>query len=99
MSLPGLVPAALPPTTATGAVLVESVPIPKEWSSREVKGIDFNDFAGQDVTATDLIQGMAKIGFQASNVTKACDIINEMVGAPFLFFSVSSFNENIKRKN
>ena len=96
--LPGLAPSSLPPLTASGAIYVGSVPIPKEWSSREVKGIDFNDFAGRDVTATDLIRGMAKIGFQASNVTKACELIDEMVNTPLLFFFVSRSSQKYQVK-
>lgn len=69
------------------------MPIPKEWSSREVKGIDFDDFAGQEVTAADLIKGMAKIGFQGSNVTRACELINEMVVTPIPSSPMSISNE------
>lgn len=77
-SLPLPPPAPAPPTTATGAVLVQSVPIPETWREKEVKGIDFNDFLGRDVTVSDLVKGMTKIGFQGSNVSKACDLIDEM---------------------
>ncbi|KAI5803445.1 Deoxyhypusine synthase-domain-containing protein [Peziza echinospora] len=67
-----------PPEAATNAVLVQSVAIPPEWKEREVKGIDFNDFAGRDVTVPELIKGMTKMGFQSSNVARACEIIDDM---------------------
>ncbi|RPB26092.1 deoxyhypusine synthase-like protein [Terfezia boudieri ATCC MYA-4762] len=67
-----------PPTSATGAVLVQSAPIPPQWKSRIVHGLDFNDFAGTPVTASDLVSGMSRMGFQASNVSTACQLIDEM---------------------
>ncbi|KAF8455117.1 deoxyhypusine synthase-like protein [Terfezia claveryi] len=67
-----------PPTSATGAVLVQSAPIPPQWKSRIVHGLDFNDFAGKPVTASDLVSGMSRMGFQASNVSTACQLIDEM---------------------
>lgn len=67
------------PSGATEAVLMPSEPVPKEWEDRKVRGIDFNDFKGKEVTVTDLVNGMEKIGFQASGVAKAVRMINEMV--------------------
>ena len=74
--------ATAPPAAATAAVLVQSVPIPEDWKDRKVKGIDFNDFAGRDVSVSELVKGMARIGFQGSNVSRACEIIDDMVALP-----------------
>lgn len=65
------------PSLATDAVLVKSAPIPE--GAKKVQGIDFNQYAGRDVTATDLINGMANMGFQATSVAEAVRIINDMV--------------------
>ncbi|RPA87575.1 Deoxyhypusine synthase [Ascobolus immersus RN42] len=66
------------PSGATEAVLMASEPIPESWKEREVKGLDFNQFADRDITVVDLIKGMEKIGFQASGVTKAVRTIDAM---------------------
>ena len=65
------------PSLATDAVLKKSHPI--EAGARKVDGIDFNQYAGRDVTASDLISGMANMGFQATSVAEAVRIINDMV--------------------
>lgn len=68
-----------PPAAATDAVLVQSVPIPAEWESRRIRGLDFNDYLGRDIPVSALVEGMRRTGFQASNLTQACDLIDEMV--------------------
>jgi hypothetical protein len=52
-----------PPSNATDAVLKPSEPVPE--GSREVQGIDFNDYAD--------------MGFQATAVGEAVRIVNDMV--------------------
>lgn len=67
----------LPPSAAS-AVLKTSAPVAE--GAKEVRGIEFNDCAGRDITVEEIISGMAGMGFQASAVAEAVRIINEMVG-------------------
>lgn len=64
------------PTLAADAVLKQSVPIPADFV--EVQGVDYSQDKAYNLRATDLIDSMRTMGFQASSVAKACDIINEM---------------------
>jgi hypothetical protein len=65
------------PAEATGAVLVPSEPVPA--GAREVHGIDFDAHGDVDVTAAELVAGMAHMGFQATALSDAVRIINHMV--------------------
>ena len=74
------------PSVATEAVLKPSEPV--ATGMREVDGIDFDDYAGRDMTVAELVAGMTNMGFQASALTEASRIINDMVtlshrGKPF----------------
>ena len=71
-------PSSKAPALATDAVLKQSEPIAA--GMREVDGIDFDDYAGRDMTVAELVAGMTNMGFQASAVTEATRIINDMVG-------------------
>lgn len=73
---------AEPPSTATDAVLVVSDPVPE--GIREVKGLDFNHYAGRAISVTDLVENMKTMGFQASAVGDAVRIINGMVSNPVI---------------
>ena len=64
------------PSLATESVLKPSEPV---TGMREVDGIDFDDYVGRDITVSELIAGMTNMGFQASAVTEAARIINDMV--------------------
>ena len=65
------------PDVATNAVLKPSAAV--DASAREVRGIDFNDHPdGGQVTVDELVAGMADMGFQASAVGDAIQIINDM---------------------
>lgn len=64
------------PGIATDAVLVKSEPVPEDFV--EVKGIDYSKDSAYNMRATDLIDSMKTMGFQASSLGKACDIINSM---------------------
>lgn len=66
------------PSGALEAVLKSSDPIPESWVTREVKGIEFNDFRDRPVTVCDLIAGMETIGFQGSNLARACKVVDAM---------------------
>lgn len=66
-----------PPASATEAVLVPSAPVPE--GTRLVRGIDFNQFAGRDITVAEILSQMASMGFQATAVAEAVRIINDMV--------------------
>lgn len=68
------------PSAATDAVLKPSDPMPHEV--RMVKGIDFDDYQGRDITVNELVAGMADMGFQASAVGDAVRIIDDMVCSP-----------------
>jgi hypothetical protein len=66
-----------PPSNATDAVLKPSEPVPE--GSREVQGIDFNDYADRAITVEELVGGYANMGFQATAVGEAVRIVNDMV--------------------
>lgn len=63
--------------TAAAAVLVKSEDMPAD--AQKVEELDFNRFAGKQVTVEDLINGMTNMGFQASSIGEAVKIINDMV--------------------
>lgn len=69
--------ASLAPTGATAAVLKPSDPVPE--GAREVKGIDFDNYAHRSITIDELVGGMTNMGFQATSVGEAVRIINDMV--------------------
>lgn len=64
------------PALASEAVLVKSVPVPDDFV--EVKGIDYSKDNAYNMRAVDLVNSMKTMGFQASSVGQACDIINSM---------------------
>lgn len=64
------------PDLAGGAVLMKSDPVPED--SLVVKGIDYSKPESRNARASDIIDGMKTMGFQASSVAKACEIIDEM---------------------
>lgn len=64
------------PALASEAVLVKSIPVPEDFV--EVKGIDYSKDNAYNMRAVDLIDSMKTMGFQASSVGQACDIINSM---------------------
>ena len=74
------------PSTVADAVLKVSAPIP--GGVRKVQGIEFDDFKEQSITVEELVNGMAGMGFQASAVSDAVRIINEMVWMSGVYFSV-----------
>lgn len=65
------------PTLSAEAVLKSSVSMPE--GSVTVSGIDFDKPENKNIRATDLVSGMRNMGFQATAVGKACEIIDEMV--------------------
>jgi hypothetical protein len=65
------------PSTATEAVLKPSESMPE--GSKQVQGIDFDQYREQKMTVEDLVAGMANMGFQATSVGDSIRIINEMV--------------------
>ena len=66
------------PSSAADAIHKASAPLPKD--SHEVRGIEFDDFKGKDITVSQLVAGMTRMGFQASAVSDAVRIIKGMVG-------------------
>ncbi|KAK7679135.1 Deoxyhypusine synthase [Cerrena zonata] len=64
------------PNLASEAVLVKSEPVPDDFV--EVLGIDYSKDSAYNMKAVDLIDSMRTMGFQASSVASACDIINKM---------------------
>lgn len=65
------------PSGATDAVLKPSDPVPE--GAIRVEGLDFEKFAGRNVTVAELVNGMSNMGFQASSIGKAVEIVDEMV--------------------
>lgn len=76
------------PAGATDAVLKPSDPVPE--GAQEVKGVEFNDYAGRSITVEELVAGMENMGFQATSVGQAVKVIEGMVRqiAPSLAFPV-----------
>ncbi|KOG99131.1 deoxyhypusine synthase [Saccharomyces eubayanus] len=64
------------PELLQDAVLKASVPVPDDFV--KVKGIDYSKPEATDMRATDLIEAMKTMGFQASSVGTACEIIDSM---------------------
>ncbi|KAK5681119.1 Deoxyhypusine synthase [Elasticomyces elasticus] len=64
------------PTGATDAVLKPSDPVPS--GALPVKGLDFDEFKGRDITVAELVENMSSMGFQATSVGQAVDIVNNM---------------------
>jgi deoxyhypusine synthase len=64
------------PKLATDAVLMPSEGVPQ--GSRPVQGFEFNDFKNKSIGIEDMINGMSNMGFQASAVSEAVRIINDM---------------------
>jgi deoxyhypusine synthase len=71
-----------PPSKATDAVLLVSDPVPE--GVQQVQGVDFNAHHAADITVAELVDGMANMGFQASAVADAVQIINQMVRPPWI---------------
>jgi len=67
---------AIPPSSVTAAVLTPSNEMPD--GAQKVDDLDFNKFAGRQITVDDLISGMEHMGFQASSIGEAVRIINNM---------------------
>jgi hypothetical protein len=67
--------------TAATAVLKPSVSMPS--TATRIRGIDFNEFKAP-VTVQDLTSSFARTGFQASNLARAIEVINNMV--PFALY-------------
>lgn len=81
-------PSGHAPSAATNAVLKPSDPVPQ--GVRMVKGIEFDDYEGRDITVNELVAGMADMGFQASAVGDAVRIINDMVSFAACYISCES---------
>ncbi|CCE62840.1 hypothetical protein TPHA_0D02020 [Tetrapisispora phaffii CBS 4417] len=64
------------PDTLNDAILKASVPIPDDYI--KIEGIDYSKPEAVDMKASDLIENMKRMGFQASSLGQACDIINNM---------------------
>lgn len=64
------------PDLANEAVLKPSVDISKE--AQPVQGIDYDIKENKNIRASDLISGMRNMGYQATSLSKACDIIDQM---------------------
>jgi len=64
------------PKTATEAVLMPSEELPA--GSTAVQGFEFNNFKNQPITVEAMLGGMSATGFQASAVSEAVRIINDM---------------------
>ncbi|KAL8700946.1 MAG: hypothetical protein Q9224_000729 [Gallowayella concinna] len=64
------------PQGATGAVLRSSAPVSP--NSRVVSGIEFNDYRNKPMTVEAMVDHMTNMGFQASAVSEAVRIVNDM---------------------
>lgn len=65
------------PSGATGAVLKPSDPVPD--SAIPVQGLDFDKFKDRNMTVAELVEGMKNMGFQASSIGQAVEVVNGMV--------------------
>ncbi|KAL9601644.1 MAG: hypothetical protein Q9219_002364 [cf. Caloplaca sp. 3 TL-2023] len=64
------------PNTAAEAVLKPSAAVAA--GAQVVQGLEFNDFHGKSLTVEELVDNMAGMGFQASAVSEAVRIVNDM---------------------
>ncbi|CCF60579.1 hypothetical protein KAFR_0K02250 [Kazachstania africana CBS 2517] len=64
------------PDILQDAVLKASVPVPDDFV--KVEGIDYSKPEAVDMRASDLVNSMKTMGFQASSLGQACDIIDNM---------------------
>lgn len=64
------------PDLAAEAVLVQSAPVPED--AVPVTGIDFDKPENKNTRAADLVNAMGGMGFQATSLGQACNIIDEM---------------------
>ena len=76
-SLNGFYVPVTAPAKATDAVLVASDPVPED--AQPVHGIEFDRYKDADVSAAELVANMSSMGFQASSIGDAVEIINRMV--------------------
>lgn len=65
------------PSGATDAVLKPSDPVPE--GAMPVKGIEFDSFKDRNISVTELLEGMTQMGFQASSIGQAAQIVDGMV--------------------
>ncbi|MCJ1276163.1 Deoxyhypusine synthase [Puttea exsequens] len=83
------------PATSTDAVFKPSVPVPA--GTLEVDGIDFEKYSKQEIAAVSkMVNNMAPMGFQASAIADAVQIINDMVELSQTF---ASLRANVSLKN
>lgn len=75
------------PSGATDAVLKPSDPVPE--GAMPVKGLDFNDFKNRNITAAELVENMAQMGFQASSIGQAAKIVDGMVRTSLFCHSIN----------
>lgn len=73
------------PAGVTDAVLKPSDPVPAE--AIPVKGLDFDAFADRNITVAELVENLKNVGFQATSVGQAVDIVDGMVCRLPLLFS------------
>jgi len=62
---------------AAVAVLKPSIPMPS--SSVKIQGVDFNNYSSSPITVQQLTSHYRQTGFQATNLGRAIEIINNMV--------------------
>ncbi|KJY00622.1 deoxyhypusine synthase like protein [Zymoseptoria brevis] len=67
---------ATAPTGVADAVLKPSDPVPAD--AIPVKGLDFDAFKDRDITVAELVDHLKNVGFQATAIGQAVDIVNGM---------------------
>ncbi|SMR57151.1 unnamed protein product [Zymoseptoria tritici ST99CH_1E4] len=67
---------APPPIGVADAVLKPSDPVPAD--AIPVKGLDFDAFKDRDITVAELVDHLKHVGFQATAIGQAVDIVNGM---------------------
>ena len=68
------------PSGATDAVLKPSDPVAD--GAVPVKGLDFDAFADHNITVAEMVENLSTVGFQASSISQAAEIVNGMVSSP-----------------
>lgn len=76
MAVDGAVNGAAP-SGATDAVLKPSDPVPD--NAIPVQGLDFDKFKDRNITVAELVEGMTNMGFQASSIGQAVEVVHGMV--------------------
>lgn len=71
------------PAAVADAVLKPSDPVPED--AIPVKGLDFDAFVDRNITVAELVENLKNVGFQATSIAQAVNIVDGMVRMHFYY--------------